>query len=346
LRNFEECDEARAAGCQCVPLRTSFFGACSLPSVPEPVFSCTGSRMRLRLINGSGNMPLRFQIEETQMLLIAQDGCDLDLSGNRLVDTLLLPVGQRVDVLVQCKPANSRPLKMLVTVAQAFVPPQACVLNISTWGVMVSSGSHDNNVATATSVESMVFNDLDVDQQLKIFNRPPVELKVAPAAKERIVLVSIGAWDEGELGSELEYWLINGKSWTMPREPLLQYWKRNGQTMPLNDDVFGPIVVPLQLGSVYEVVMINLSMQQHPWHLHGYHVDIVDVGFIRGGDYAEDFNYSAVEKFPRDVAAPVMTRADSWLVPQYGFVVFRSSFADLGKKLLKKKKKKKTKVHS
>jgi hypothetical protein len=87
-------------------------------------------------------------------------------------------------------------------------------------------------------------------------------------------------------------------------------------------------------------------MQQHPWHLHGYHVDIVDVGFIRGGDYAEDFNYSAVEKFPRDVAAPVMTRADSWLVPQYGFVVFRSSFADLGKKLLKKKKKKKKKVHS
>ena len=71
-------------------------------------------------------------------------------------------------------------------------------------------------------------------------------------------------------------------------------------------------------------MLINLSFQQHPWHLHGYHVDFVDAGFLLGkGEFASDFDFSSLEKFAFNVSAKVLSRGDSWIVPQYGYVVFR-----------------------
>jgi hypothetical protein len=147
--------------------------------------------------------------------------------------------------------------------------------------------------------------------------------------QERITLLSTIAWDR-EFGSPLEYWLINDRSWKGPSEPLLQQWLRTGRVDVSRDwdqaSPFGPIVQTLELGAVYEVVLINLNSQQHPWHFHGYTVDFVDVGFIRGGRKplpAQNFSYTAVEKQSANSAAPVLSRGDSFAVPQYGYTVFR-----------------------
>lgn len=284
-KTFEQCEEERQTGCQCIPTRRPYFGSCGTSSVAEPLFLCT-SRARLRLINGSGNMPLRFGIEHHKLLIIAQDG--IQLAPNReklLVDTVLLPVGQRIDVLVDCtnnKGNGTSGFKMMVTLAEAFLPEQPCpYANLSSWATLAYEAT-----ASRSGSHAFEFEELGIEEQIKIFDRPPAGRAMAPPARERIVLVTKGAWENGVAGTQLEYWLINNKSWKMPSEPLLQYWKCNGRLMTSSpQSVFQPIIISLQLGAVYEIVLINLSFQQHPWHLHGYNVDFIDVGFNVNGEF-------------------------------------------------------------
>ena len=284
--------------------------------------------MRLRLINAAGNMPLRFWIEEHRFFIIAQDGMDIRRS-EELLKTILIPVGQRVDILVMCNHlVQTKAYRVMVSVAPAFIPEQPCGFpNISTWGWMKYPSSADGDKTFTNpgfnSADPQLFDDLRHEEQLNTIDRaPPLVPRIAPPAKQRIMVVASGDWEMGADGTRLEYWMVNGKSWSFPSEPFLPHFVRTGEYPLEMKKRPNAEIVRLEVGEVYEVVCINLSMQQHPWHLHGYTIDFVDRGFFDNGN-AVEFNGSFTGNVVTSQPAPVVSCGDSFLVPQYGWTTFR-----------------------
>lgn len=334
---YEFCESERAQDAQCTPLRPSYLGACGESSVPEPKFTCSGKYVRLRIINGSGNMPLRFWVDHHKMLIVAVDGMNVYADVSKMERTILISVGQRVDVIVPCDASDkTKRYKMYVTVAPAFMPRQFKGFpNITSWGTLGYGSSSSSfpvavpQLAEPFAVDDPWFGDLDLDMQLRSMSHPPSDtVEWSEPAVERLYLEAEGKWDEGLPGTPLEYWLVNGKSWVPPPEPYLQTWHQRGVLpssapgghMPYQES----IVQKLRLGSVYEVVMVNLSPQQHPWHLHGYAVDIIDAGFFNNGNRVTSFDKGMFEKkFALSSRARVLTRRDSWLVPTFGYTTIR-----------------------
>lgn len=340
--SFAECEVLRASGCQCLPLRDPFFGSCgNLSTAAQPTFACRGKAIRLRLINASGNMPLRVWIERHSMLIVALDA--QDLRQPIMSQTILLPVGQRVDVIVECTDEmlslNNGRHRVMVSLAPAFMPKPPCGLpNITTWGWLVypdGLGASEEITYDSTPDESFVvenadlFKDLSVEEQLRIFDRPVHGPSKSPPAQERIVIESDVRWEQGVDGSQLEYWLVNGKSWISPQESPLQFWKRTGKYLrsPDGSNIRQPIIIPLKRDVVYEVIMINLSGQQHPWHLHGYSVDMIDCGFLQS---SWSNRTASLSRFRLSETPFVLSRGDSWLVPERGFMTFRFKASNPG----------------
>jgi len=164
----------------------------------------------------------------------------------------------------------------------------------------------------------------------------PIKPETAPAAIRRITLVSEVSYDTN-IGSPLERWLVNGKSFGHGEsEPVLQK-----MTLHQRIDVTGALE-RINVGDVVEVLLVNNDLQPHPWHLHGYTAYILGSDFMNPGlglfyqykmnqsYYYEKFNYSAVELAALDTDVPNVTRGDTWIVPPYGYTVFRIKADNVG----------------
>ena len=199
------------------------------------------------------------------------------------------------------------------------------------------------------------------DNQSLEFSFEPLEQKVSPPAAERILLWQSETYCT-TTDCALEYWTINNVSFVFPPYIVLQHnyfeaekkklvWTPFDSSKPQSDFTsykenrrayrdkvpsyknvtFGTINLNLTLNKVYEFVLVGHSMQQHPWHIHGYSVDFVEAGnFSSEQDMLE--NWPKVEAtLPRfDQEAKLLTRGDSWTVPSWGYVVFRFNASNPG----------------
>lgn len=108
-------------GPQCVQHRQPFHHACREEPWPEEEVRCYGRYVRLRLINGAGNAPIKVWIDRHNLTVVARDGVETVPLTVRYV---AMPVGQRLDVIVGCDLWHGTPKKyhIFATLASGFLP--------------------------------------------------------------------------------------------------------------------------------------------------------------------------------------------------------------------------------
>ena len=88
---------------QCAPSREPYMGACTTPKETDAAqFIChPHKKVRLRLINGGAGVPLRIWVDDHDLTVVARDGLSVRPSGPH--KAVLMPLGSRMDVILQCK---------------------------------------------------------------------------------------------------------------------------------------------------------------------------------------------------------------------------------------------------
>jgi hypothetical protein len=125
---------------QCLPGRSPLFGNrttrnCVTRSFDPHLFSCTNSPefpyVRLRIINGAFNSPIRFWVDQHNMTIVARDGVEVVPKEIKFVT---VPVGQRIDVVLHCDAQKhaGKQFLMFATVAIGFIPPGAAYVSDQT----------------------------------------------------------------------------------------------------------------------------------------------------------------------------------------------------------------------
>jgi len=95
-----------------------------------------------------------------------------------------------------------------------------------------------------------------------------------------------------------------------------------------NDSLYKTHIIELNYTKTYEVVIISGdSAQQHPWHIHGYYVDFIGYGTY---DIKSPFDYNKNPLFALNESVAVISRGDSFTVPNASYVVFRFTANNAG----------------
>jgi L-ascorbate oxidase len=355
------CDDAP----ECIPLRAPYIGACVVPPSHADVFECPagGATVRLRLINGANTTPMRFWIDRHALTVVARDGVPV---RPRVVRFVTLGVAERFDVIVNCSLGGTGlNYRMFVSMAHGYIPTGSAAPLLwysAVLGYHANASDAGDAALAAPELpmpESLAQPALFNDTQLFAYAFEPLAPRTAPPARRRIVIESGAGWDS-EPGSPLEVWVVNNRTFVMPMASLLQALVLDSPPLDdvlprprpgRNNNTFETYVERLEYGAVYEVVVIAMGGQQHPWHLHGYTVDFVGAGLLRdldrttfvqstrnvsvaGGAAWTLCNSSSLNTanlgadvsaaLPAlDAPAPVLSVGDSWTVPGYGYVAFR-----------------------
>ncbi|OQV15617.1 putative L-ascorbate oxidase [Hypsibius exemplaris] len=335
---------------QCIRERKPLLQECRSEPYPVEEFLCGGRFIRLRLINGAANVPFKLWIDKHELIIVARDGIETKPLTRKYV---IIPVGQRLDVMVPCTGTQFPSVKfnIFVTVAIAYLPDNADNPRIDTF----VTGLLTYPPGTGSVVEP---DFLPVDDPTRSsggemfeYQLEPLTEETAPPADERIVL-QYGEVSSVIPGEPLEEWTIDGITHIMPKLPLLQamYFEE-----PLNQTVrdlgAGPMgnkrrthIRHLQYNRTYDFVVIGASSQQHPWHLHGYTMSFVAAGTL---NRSTDFELGAkdecgcdgvgtVKKAALDAMidwrepAKILTKGDSFTVPRYGYAIFRVKMVNQG----------------
>ncbi|OMJ23614.1 Iron transport multicopper oxidase fio1 [Smittium culicis] len=252
---------------------------------------------RLRLINTSTMAVFHVKVDGHEMSLIEIDGVDIKPVTLNSVE---LHPAQRASILITTK--NSTDFNYLIHAdmdpAYFDEVPDTLTMNI-TASLVYDQGSGQ------ASIEDHTWDTIN-ESELE-----PIIEEVYQAPDQEIVIVS----DIMQLDDGAPHGLINGITYRMPKVPILLSMLTMGEdaTNPL---VYGPRSNAFVTGynKTVRVVIENVHLDAHPFHLHGHKFQVVAAG---EGSYV---NADEI-KPPSDDWNPV--RRDTVLVPGEGHAVIQ-----------------------
>ncbi|CAF1148636.1 unnamed protein product [Rotaria sordida] len=323
---------------QCIPLREPFLGLCKREAHPIDEFQCSfGKQMRLRLINAASGIPFRFWIEQHNLTIVARDSIEV---VPITVPHINIPIGQRIDVIIQCNQNLNRNYTMFAASRNSFQPSHIITGPTPTmWTTAILTYDNSSTIMNGTN---QIFNESKSNPDSSFFEyeylKPLVSRRALPAVR-RVTLTSVVLWNNRTGIDALEEWAINGITFKPPKEPLLlaNYFdgtldnaiaeQRSGRV----GNIHATHVVNFEYGYTYEILMINDDPQQHPWHIHGYTVDFIAAGRLptiepvtcnSTARRIENFDYNTILP-PLNSTPPVLTVGDSFNMPRDSYVAFR-----------------------
>ncbi|OWA54312.1 putative L-ascorbate oxidase [Hypsibius exemplaris] len=341
------------SGEQCIRERQPLLRDCRTESYPLDEFKCGGKYARFRLINGAGNVPFKLWIDNHDLIIVARDGIE---TKPLTVQYIIIPVGQRIDFMVVCNKYQF-PLKkymIYATIAVGYLPEGADnppILDFVAAHLTYPPGVGEVHTPAFLPAEDPTRTE-GSDETFEYKLEPLVET-MSPPADERIILLG------GEVysmlpGEPLEEWTINGITHTMPKFAILPHlYLAHASTINecLSNHGVGPMgnerrtnILHLEYGKTYEFILLGVSGQQHPWHLHGYYMDFIAAGRLNrstdfeslgvdecGFDRPGSVKQSVIDSFP-DYKEPakVLSRGDIFTVPRYGYSIFRVKMDNQG----------------
>lgn len=350
---------------QCNPSRPPYMGPCRSSSQQATVFQCVaGKSIRMRLINTGFSVPLRFWIDGHNLTIIAKDGEDVQPDGPHIA--VLVGLGQRIDVRVSCDGNAATSYYVFAAVAYEFYPG-AHVGNpnpVASYAILKYNGAEEgvrtpDHPPTMWPLPALMGSYGASKSYLPMheYNLSNVEEMEVPAAVERIIIntTSNGHWWNYEFiqnisGKRFEWWNVsNHVPFHPPLEPALHLkWRDFDFNAPQGygpayGTVRAPYIQKLRYQKEdplwYEIVLVNIEGQQHPWHLHGHTLHFLGFGWNDANATYRTKNYPANPSTFRDgkfqyeprvhglpeLWEPVRgaSRGDSFTVPPNGFVVFR-----------------------
>lgn len=337
---------------QCIISRRPLLGPCN-SSIYEPdQYACTGNSVRIRIINGAENIPIKFWIDRHNMTIVVRDGVEV-IPMQR--EWITLTVGQRVDAIISCDRDPNYKYYIYAAIDPAFIPQGSVVPYLYVYGFLTYSSSSNIREPLVFPLDNIA---QEFNQTYSIRNRPQIldeytfrplnEVPRFPPVAKRIVLYTAGLdYTVNDIGYPTEIWTVNNISFIAPSEPILQNMILG---YPINSNpVSGnpskqTYIEHLQFQQYYEMILVGQGLyQQHPWHLHGYSLSFVGAGFLNltaietnqtspNGDPIYDFTLINWDDYlaPLDQSANVTNIGDSFTVPNGGFTAFRIFADNLG----------------
>jgi FtsP/CotA-like multicopper oxidase with cupredoxin domain len=107
---------------QCQPLPMPYMGRCKPPGDTDAsIFYCPFmKRIRLRLINSAGGLPFAVWIDRHNLTVVAVDGSDIEPIKD--LPVVLIAVGQRIDVVLECNQDPAYSYKFIASFSEAWYP--------------------------------------------------------------------------------------------------------------------------------------------------------------------------------------------------------------------------------
>ncbi|CAF3858900.1 unnamed protein product [Rotaria sordida] len=322
---------------QCIPLRDPFFGPCIPDAHPIDEFQCLpGKQMRLRLINAASGIPFRFWIDQHNLTIVARDGSEIEPIT---VSYLHIPIGQRLDLIINCNQDPTSAYEIIVASRNSFQPPEIIIGQMPTmWTTArLVYPQSKANMRTTNVNEEMKINAEDPFFEYKYLK--PLLPRRAKAAIRRVTLTFVVHWNNRTGIDALEEWAVNNITFEPPKEPLLQGIFLDGTDKHILateypgrvNNTHATYIEHFEYGQTYEVVMINNDPQEHPWHLHGYTMDFIAAGRLPNRELppcnqpiprSMDINLDSLLP-PLNSTPPVLAVGDSFNAPRDSYVVFR-----------------------
>ena len=326
-----ECNETL----QCIPLRDSYYGHCNPSAYPQDQYLChNGEYARLRLINAASGSPLRFWIDQHSLLIVARDSILIEPYE---VSYIAISVGQRLDVIVKCNQDPRYKYMMYVSFPAEFVAG----VNPDHWVSALFVYPNATNISSSQLNPTSNFTDnvLFEYQHMKPLN---YSRKTSLPAVKRLRFDFSVIWNNSK-DDALEEWQINNKTFVNPtNQPLLQtLYLGENLTLSLPPPRLGRLgnsyethIEYLELGQIYEILMVNNDIQQHPFHLHGHTIEFIAAGTHENltekhYDICNEYKFNMLPVDfdrvlrPFDEETEILSVGDTFTVPRKGFVVFR-----------------------
>ena len=124
--NFKEY-EGNGSNGQCQPEVMSYLGYCTPPQeLDATTYTCrSGESIRMRLINSAAGIPMAVWVDNHNLTVVARDGHDVVPQKVRQV---LLAIGQRIDVILDCNQDENFAYKLFAALSEAWYP--GCAKNM------------------------------------------------------------------------------------------------------------------------------------------------------------------------------------------------------------------------
>jgi FtsP/CotA-like multicopper oxidase with cupredoxin domain len=319
----------------CIPLRDSYFGSCRTTAHNLDEFLChNGKYVRLRLINAASSIPLRFWIDQHPLIIVARDSLPVEPYEKSYI---AIPVGQRLDVIVRCNQNTNFKYNMYVAVPGNFITG----INPDNWMNALFVYSNSTTISPPQMTPQSNFTD-DVLFEYKHLRPLNASNQTSPPAVKRLIY-SFSALVNDTDEDAYEEWQINNKTFISPtHQPLLQsIYFDHDVSLALPTPKLGRLgnsyetfIEYLEIGEVYEVLIINNDPRQHPFHLHGYSVDFLAAGTHKNltNIYYDECNLTKFDMNKVDYnrilpsyskPMEILSTGDTFTVPRKGFVLFR-----------------------
>lgn len=322
---------------QCNPSRPPYMGSC-LTDEQHTVFQCMPNRsIRLRLINTGFSLGLRFWIDRHNMTIIARDGIDLSQPIHD-INVVFLHVGERIDVRVGCNENPMYQYHVFAMVAYEYYGSTAHFKspNVSSYAILdYQKRTTKTSLFLLPAIDPPTMWPQKGIKPWYLLPSPSSSssslypaTRIVPAACKQFVLESQskGHWWNSEnytTGHRLEWWEINQHvPFYMPTNESI--WDTCLKHVGNFTSVYGqfpkkPLVHHLVYDEsnlrTYEFVLVNYESQPHPWHIHGYTVDVLAIEH-----HSQLHNWSAVDFHEPQ---PSLMRVDTFTIPSQSFIVFR-----------------------
>lgn len=299
---------------QCNPSREPFVGACATTDSFSQFECTTGQTLTLRLVGTGFSLGLRFWIDGHNLTVIAKDGTPIQpVLENQ--EAVFLHAGERLDVLVKC---DQTPQNYFVFAAVAYEyygkTAHLKSPNVSSYAVLHYDGANNSGglpneaLCDPTKWPQPLLNPV-------FFYASQYES--GPAQKQFLIWSqSKGHWwnyETNTSGKRLEWWELNEHTPLMftNTSSLIEACAQGTANV---SSLFSGLLFNLVYNQTYDFVLVNNESQPHPWHVHGYTVDVLRVGSIqRMQELLVDWN----------TTVPNVMRADTFITPAKGFVQFR-----------------------
>lgn len=350
---------------QCQPVRPPYMGTCRKNADPE-YFQCPqGKTIRIRLINSGVGIPLRFWVDRHPVTVIARDGEDIQPNGPH--NFVLIPLGQRLDLLLTCNHSSGGSFKVLSSLAWEYYPgsktkspPAPSVYAVLHYAAdpkqdPVIDPEYPVEYFPNNTIASSIGNSTTMYLPMYDFFMKPKVPIVTPAVSEPSIVWHVTSngnwWNHGVLNNNnhLEWWETNGHVFSHSlSEPLLPWLYRGHKLSELTNDpgLIQPLIFDKANPRWYEIVIVNYEGQQHPWHIHGHTAHLVGYGYFSnttytkfttqlgtpetfvGGKFVYDAAHHRLPYWNQSLSSAVL--GDTFTVPPNGFVVLRIRAANPG----------------
>ncbi|PVU90170.1 hypothetical protein BB559_004749 [Furculomyces boomerangus] len=264
---------------------------------PQNVFNIsTGKTYRVRLINTSTMGVFHIKVDGHSMSMIEVDGVDIQPVA---VSSIMVSPAQRVSFLFTAKETDDFNYYIHADMDPNFYDsiPESLQMNLTA----TLNYKDSNSISTPEVHEWDDANDmLLIPMEEQIYQEP---------SEEHIIVSDIMQLDDGA-----PHGLINGVTYRPPKVPVILSMLTTGENAT-NPAIYGPKSNAFVTGfnNTVRIVIENVHMDPHPFHLHAHKFQIISVG---KGEYA-----NAPKIIPKDNWNPV--RRDVVMVPAMGYVVLQ-----------------------